>query len=234
MIPTMIHPSGARLRRRYPYSRRPHVRTAIPAMIPTLIDIAGLRSSAAHLDHRARRRHLHNNLSAHRADRQQAAGKRSKNCSSHFFPFTDRAAPGHFCFAMNFAKIFGSARRRPTIADQQDACQRGAGPCPAMDFFSDKPGSPANSARGPRYKIYRNSETAFTASGLRQTRSRARDAPSDDPPIGHEAAAAQPTPPAPTRARAHPSDDTHAGRHSLAEEPCRAPQPPHEAAPLAR
>ena len=33
-------------------------------------------------------------------------------------------------------QLFGGARRHPTIADQQDACQRGAGPCPAKDFFS--------------------------------------------------------------------------------------------------
>lgn len=86
MLPPMIHPSRMRPRRRHPHPCRPHVRMAIPAMIAALVDIAALRSPAAHFDHRARRRHLHNNLGAHRADRQQAARNCGKNCSSHFFP----------------------------------------------------------------------------------------------------------------------------------------------------
>jgi hypothetical protein len=101
MLPPMIHPSGMRPRRRYPHTCRPHVRMAIPAMIAALVDIAALRSPAAHFDHRARRRHLHNNLGAHRADRQQAARNCGKNCSSHFFPFLGRSSRKRGCFKIS-------------------------------------------------------------------------------------------------------------------------------------
>jgi hypothetical protein len=224
MVPTMIHPSGASVRRRHPHARRPHVRVSIPAMIPTLVDIAGLRSPAPYLDHRARRRYLHNNLFAHRADRQQTAGNRGKNCSSHFFPFNGRAATRHICFAINFAKLAWRLVGRPILA---------AAAFQAALALMDRP-KPGCSQNRPPYRQIRKILDLFIASGLRRTRSRAHDAPSDDPPIGPQDAAARPIHPVPTRARVHPSDDSRAGRPSPGEEPCRAPRPPDEAAPLAR
>ena len=79
MLPAMIHPSGVRMRRRYPYARHPDVRVPIPAMIATLINIPGMRRRPANLNYRARRRDLHDDLFAHRADCQQTAGDRSEN-----------------------------------------------------------------------------------------------------------------------------------------------------------
>jgi hypothetical protein len=102
MVPTMIHPMRMRTGRRYPYTRCPHVRVSIPTMVAPLINIARLRRAAPCLHYGARRRHLHDDFGAHRADCHDAAGNRGQNYFSHFLPFTDRASRRNDCFAISF------------------------------------------------------------------------------------------------------------------------------------